>query len=113
MSIAAIVHFHTLQRCSVSNEAPTHLVGADSIPNLQCMLNAVDLYLIAMLCCCFALLQSDEHRAEESGKRALKLRLSDGCQDVAAFEFRRLSDLKLADLAVGLKLIVTNPVSAS
>jgi RecQ mediated genome instability protein len=58
------------------------------------------------------LLQSDEHRAEESGKRALKLRLSDGCQDVAAFEFRRLSDLKLADLTVGLKLIITNPVSA-
>jgi RecQ mediated genome instability protein len=65
----------------------------------------------ALLCCCYVVLQSDEHRAEESGKRALKLRLSDGCQDVAAFEFRRLSDLKLADLTVGLKLIVTNPVS--
>jgi RecQ mediated genome instability protein len=73
------------------------------------MLNAVNLYLIAMLCCCHAVLQSDEHKTEESGKRALNLRLSDGCEDVAAFESRRLPDLKLADLTVGLKLIVTNP----
>jgi RecQ mediated genome instability protein len=82
------------------------------LSQFQCMLNAVNLYLIATMCCCYAVPQSDEHRAEESGKRALKLRLSDGCQDVAAFEFRRLSDLKLADLTVGLKLIITNPVSS-
>ena len=58
------------------------------------------------------LVQSNEHRQGESGKRALKMGLSDGHRDVAAFEYRRLPDLKLADLTRGLKLMITNPVSS-
>lgn len=40
----------------------------------------------------------------------LKLRLSDGRQEVVAFEYQKLPDVRMEQLAIGQKLLVKNPV---
>ncbi|KAG5175135.1 hypothetical protein JKP88DRAFT_339299 [Tribonema minus] len=84
-------------------------VGAVRRLLLKLKLNSVRAVVQALSGPCAVRVQSAEQRDAESGKRMLKLRLSDGRQEVVAFEYGKLPDLKMEQLSVGVKLLVANP----